>query len=303
MYIEKPDYQNLFHERPLHSLGELFYENTKLNRINSRPLGIHIGIILSVPYFTQFITNAYKCYPHATAVPLEPRTVQKEELPTPESRILEGLTKCLELRRSAREFSTKPLEKDDVARILQYSYGVTKEFSSPNFLGGSTVRFRAIPSAGGVFPLEVYPICMNVEGLDPGVYHYNVRDDALELLKGCDSKDLTEKCIDIFTMVGITNPALVLAITGIFRRNTFKYMDRGYRFTFIEAGHLGQNIHLLTTAMGLGCVALGGFLDDEVNGMLHINGVEEGAVYALAIGTLSTTDFQQTPIATESPLL
>lgn len=283
MYIEKPDYHNLFFERPHSSVGELFYENTKLSRLNSRPFGIHIGIITSISYYIEHIVNAYKCYPHSKRIVPESERV-KYATSRDRHDMSESVKACLQERRSIRHFSSQPLALDEVKDLLMYGAGVTKEFSPSESYRDIKMSLRAFPSAGALYPLEVYLISLSVQGIGAGIYHYNVRDNVLEILKECDPKDLTRRSFDIFTMSGITNPGLIIPISAVFRRTTFKYMDRGYRFIFIEAGHLGQNFSLLANALGLGSVELGGYLDDEVNDLLGIDGVEEGVVNCMVFG-------------------
>jgi SagB-type dehydrogenase family enzyme len=78
--------------------------------------------------------------------------------------------------------------------------------------------------------------------------------------------------------------SLIVFITAIFERSIFKYGDRGYRFVFLEAGHVGQNINLVTNALGLGCTNIGGFFDRQIDDFLGIDGVTHSTIYMMAIG-------------------
>jgi SagB-type dehydrogenase family enzyme len=77
---------------------------------------------------------------------------------------------------------------------------------------------------------------------------------------------------------------LVLVLTAIFQRLRWKYQERAYRYALLEAGHLGQNVYLAATSMGMGACAVGAFLDDGLNGLLGVDGKDEAALYLLAVG-------------------
>jgi SagB-type dehydrogenase family enzyme len=179
-------------------------------------------------------------------------------------------------RRSVREYSDQPMALEELSRLLHYGGGITAE------RWGN--RLRAAPSAGALYPIEVYPVIHRVQGLEPGLYHYRVQDHALELLR---TADLTGEIVRHGLAQGFLGEAnLVLVLTAIFQRLRWKYQERTYRYALLEAGHLGQNVYLAATSMGMGACAVGAFLDEELNGMLGIDGRGEAAIYLLAIGKL-----------------
>jgi SagB-type dehydrogenase family enzyme len=122
-----------------------------------------------------------------------------------------------------------------------------------------------------------------VDGVAAGVYHYDIAGHALELLTPGDFRGAVVRQGLMQEFLGEAN--VVVFLTVIFQRMRFKYQDRSYRYGLIEAGHLGQNLYLAATSMGLGACAVGAFLDDEMNAMLGVDGREEAAVYMLSIGT------------------
>ena len=104
---------------------------------------------------------------------------------------------------------------------------------------------------------------MHVEGLEPGLYHYNSARHELRFLRyGDESRAISEGLVQSSLAL---DTSLIFFITGIFSRSTFKYGDRGYRFTLIEAGHVAQNLNLAATALGLGCTNIGGFFDRQID--------------------------------------
>lgn len=197
-----------------------------------------------------------------------PRLVQVV-LPKPRLK-LSSLQVILEERRSKRIFSTVPISKQSLSTLLYYSAGI-------NPYNKKIDRFY--PSAGARFPLETYIISTNTQ-LSKGLYHYYVPSHCLEKLYQFNDF----KFEDYFNQRWIRKTNLLVLITGVFKRNTLKYQDRGYRYILLEAGHMGQNFYLVSTALGLSCCAIGGFADNNFNKLLDIDGINESILYALAIG-------------------
>lgn len=184
----------------------------------------------------------------------------------------------LRKRRSIRQFSDASISKKELYFILFSSCGLT-------YLGETfDDSRRPYPSAGARYPLEVYPIILNCKEIKKGLYHYNVKENCLELLL---QEDLSTWLIK--TIGGerwIKNSAVVFIITSVLDRTRIKYGDRGYRYSLIEVGHVGQNICLLATELGLGICPLGGYIDTEVNKLLDIDLQKEVALYLIAIGKI-----------------
>lgn len=206
----------------------------------------------------------YKTYPAA------PQIV----LPTP--RLTGGLSteEAIQRRRSARAYSGTPMTLDELSRVLFAMGGINGE------RWGN--RLRTAPSSGALFPIEAYPVVHNVEGLSPGVYHYGVDNHSLAQLRAADLREHVVQQGLMQEFLGQCN--VVIFLTIMLQRMRFKYQDRSYRYGLIEAGHLGQNIYLAATSMGLGACAVGAFMDDSINALLGLDGVEEAALYMLAVG-------------------
>jgi SagB-type dehydrogenase family enzyme len=199
---------------------------------------------------------------------------QRVSLPSPEE--FQGLytEEVIRRRRSRRNYSGQAMTLEELSRLLYLTGGITGE-SWGN-------KLRAAPSAGALYPIELYLVIHRVEGLEPGLYHYVVPDHALGLLRAEDLRGEIVKHGLMQEFLGQAN--LVLVFTAIFQRLRWKYQERAYRYALIEAGHLGQNVYLAATSMGMGACAVGAFLDDGLNAMLEVDGEEEAAVYMLAAG-------------------
>lgn len=188
------------------------------------------------------------------------------------------LSDVIKKRKSIRSFSGQEISQNQIFHLLLNSCGLIEEKKDINN------SRRSYPSAGARYPLEVYPIILNCKGLKKGLYHYNVKENSLELLL---EENLNKWLIEITGgEKWIGNAAVVFIITGVLDRTRIKYGDRGYRYALIEAGHIGQNMCLLATELGLGSCPLGGFIDYKVNTLLDINLQKEVTLYLVAIGRI-----------------
>lgn len=183
-------------------------------------------------------------------------------------------------RRSRRDFSRTPITKQELSLLLKYSCGNTEPMENGR-------SHRAQASGGARFPIEVYPIVfrsgdLSAGGLKAGLYHYNVKNHALDVLWDREFSD--EDIGQIFFYPWVKGAAIGIVMTAIFWRNQNKYGERGYRYILLEAGHIGQNIYLVCEALGLKCCALGATLDENLEKLIDIDGVTESVVYGLAIG-------------------
>lgn len=250
-----------------------FHENTKLTKQNSRPYGEYIEWLVGEKYFVERMMNAYKVYPTAPRIDL-PKDLQS---------LTVEFERVIQTRRSLRNFDGRSMNLNDLSKILLNSYGITGSIAIPHH-PSMVQHLRATPSAGALYPLEIYLAIFRVKDLQKGLYHYNVESHLLEFLKGgIFAKKIGELCF-VEPFVKIKKSCLVLILSAVFNRTLFKYQDRGYRFILMEAGHLAQNVSLVCHAMGLGSVLIGGFLDDEMNQLLDLDGRYESVIYPIIIG-------------------
>lgn len=187
-----------------------------------------------------------------------------------------SLGEVLAARASTRRFAAVPLELEALGRLLHASYGVkgTRE------VDGELSYARAAPSAGGLYPVELYVALRGVTGAGDGVYHYDARSSELELL----SAGGVQAALAAMTLGQemIADANVVIAIAADISRTTWKYGPRGYRYVWLDAGHVAQNLWLVGTAMGLGVVSVGGFFDDELNDCFGVGGSE--VIYLVCAG-------------------
>ena len=205
---------------------------------------------------------AYKSVPGAGAVPL----------PAPVVGGGPALREVVADRHSTREYAGG-MSAATLSSLLALTGGVRP----------GEDRRRTYPSSGALFPLELYPVVNDVEGVAPGVYHYDVRGHGLTPVRPGDASEaIMHGGLD---QDFLASADVVLVVTMIVQRMRFKYRDRSYRYGLLEAGHVGQNLYLAASSLGLGACAVGAFRDDEVNDLVDVDGREEFAVYLLAAGT------------------
>jgi SagB-type dehydrogenase family enzyme len=185
-----------------------------------------------------------------------------------------SVEKTIAKRRSERNFSRKPMSLAELSHILYYSGGITDKRS------GS----RASPSAGATYPLEVYPVINNVEGLPLGIYRYLIESHELELTREGDfRRGMAQAALEQRMLIEAN---VVLVLSAVFERTTRRYRERGHRYILLEAGHVAQNTCLVATSMGLGTCAIGAFYDDEFNRLLGLDGRKESVLYLVAVGKM-----------------
>jgi len=178
-------------------------------------------------------------------------------LPPPDRTGTAPLESLLDRRHSTREFADRPLDLGTVSQFLWAAGGVHRS-------GGR----RTIPSAGALYPLEIYLVAGAVSGLGAGVYRYGPRSHTLALTTEGDMRvRLTASAVGQRWM--ITAPA-VLVVAAEYERTTGKYGERGIRYAQIEVGAVAQNVYLQAEALGLGTTLVGAFDDAEVAQVLGL---------------------------------
>ena len=205
-------------------------------------------------------------------------------LPIPRKVTNISVEEAILLRRSIRRFKPEPITVEQLSMILWAAYGLTDPVKG---------FFRASPSAGATYPLEVYAVIGEKgvvdekgEYIEPGVYKYIVDIHALKLIKKGDYRDKLAKAA--LNQEWVRQAPLNIVVTAVFERTTRYYGERGeVRYVPMDVGHLGQNIYLMATALGLGTVAVGAFHDEEV-ARIVCESDEEIPMYIMPVGKPAT---------------
>ncbi|MCM3874156.1 MAG: SagB/ThcOx family dehydrogenase [Pyrinomonadaceae bacterium] len=190
-----------------------------------------------------------------------------------------ALMDLLERRRSYRDFAQSEMPLEHASALLFAGYGA---IAPARFSGQTAFLRRTVPSAGGLFPLEIYTFTQRVHGLEDGLYHYDVVAHSLQLLLRANLWSTLEPMFYAYPFMKDAN--LVVAMAAVFRRIQTKYGPRGYRYALLECGHVAQNICLRASELGLETLCMGGFLDSSLNELMALKPKEEGALYTVAAG-------------------
>lgn len=235
-------------------IGDEFQTSTKHRR--ERLLGGHLDWANK--------PETYKKYPSALQIQLSAEFPNKS-LP---------LVDVLKKRKSVRSFSPEPLSIADLSFLLWASTGIQRKDQG--------YEFRTVPSAGALYPIETYLMVNNVEDLEKALYHYNIQAHALEELKvGSFSEKIAHAALGQEMCV---EAPVALIWTAIFARSKWKYAQRAYRYVYLDAGHIAQNLALSATSIGLGSCQIGAFFDDEINQIIGVDGIEESVLYLSVVG-------------------
>jgi len=238
------------------AIGERFQEETKYT---AERLGGHY-------LDREHMPERYKNYPEST-----PRI----KLPDMRFGKDANLWETVLNRRSVRNYApdlSLPLEI--LSTLLWATQGITAE--------AWDFQLRSAPSAGGLYPIETYLMARAVVGLEPGIYHFRPHVFDLEFIK---SGDFSRAMANAALRQGMVAAAQVTFIwTAIVERSKWKYRQRAYRYIYLDAGHIAQNLYLAGTAEGLGICGIGALFDDAVNALIGVDGTEETVLYMASVG-------------------
>jgi SagB-type dehydrogenase family enzyme len=198
-------------------------------------------------------------------------------LPKPAKRGVMSVEEAIQRRRSIRSFTEAPISLNDLSQLLWAAQGITDEVRG----------FRAAPSAGALYPLELYVavgekgvIKRDGEYLKAGIYHYRPKDHSITfVLEGDLRGDLALAALG---QMFIADAPIVMVITAVYERTTARYGDRGVRYVHMEVGHAAQNVYLQSVALDLGTVVIGAFHDSRVKEILRLG--KESPLYLMPIG-------------------
>jgi SagB-type dehydrogenase family enzyme len=199
-------------------------------------------------------------------------------LPTPSWEAARPLFDVVRSYTPAKSFSPEPVSHSTLARLLLLTNGVTQ--------GGAGPARRAAPSAGALYAGEVYAVVERVDGVAPGVYSYHSPSHQLVALR--EGSLLKEVASALEPPPDSTHAALAVLLTNVFERYTVRYSNRGYRYAWIDTGHIGENLRLAASELGLGDLSPLRFEDARLNTLLGIDGQEEAVCAVHLVGRPTT---------------
>ena len=235
--------------------GDLFHRETKYRR-DMIPRG-------SLDWARQ--PSPYKEFPYA---------LKHFPIRSPDQKGGKPIWETIVQRRSCREFARDFITFAELSQLIWATQGITST--------AWEYDFRAVPSAGALYPIETYIVANRIEDIQAGVYHYNVKRNQLILLtEGHFGPDLQQAGLG---QEMLEEASCVFVWTAVIERSKWKYRERAYRYIYMDVGHIGQNLYLAATALNLGRCTVGAFYDEEVDRIIGVDGKEEVSVYLGAIG-------------------
>jgi SagB-type dehydrogenase family enzyme len=191
-------------------------------------------------------------------------------VPLPEPKLPDvSLDAAIRGRKSIRQFSGEPVGLGQTSTLLHCAYGRLESHR------------RVVPSAGGLYSLELFLLALGVDDLPQGAYRYDTLAHGLEKLPAVPGRSVRSAFV---VPTDADSSAALLVLAGVFWRTRFKYGTRGYRFVLLEAGHAAQNVLLAASALELAALPFGGFYDRQLDEILMLDSVHESVLYAMLVG-------------------
>jgi SagB-type dehydrogenase family enzyme len=185
-----------------------------------------------------------------------------------------SLDQILQRRKSIRDFRDKSISKGKLSYLLWASTGLQRMEDG--------YAFRTAPSAGALYPIETYVIANNIKALEAGLYHYSIQTHQLESVAQRDFRQQITAAALGQQMCAAA--AAVFVWSAVFERCKWKYGQRAYRYIYLDAGHIAENLALAAASLSLGTCEIGALFDDQVNAVLGIDGVEESVICMAVVG-------------------
>lgn len=237
-------------------------------------IGVIVALVLVMAIAITF--SVLMQHEPEPVAPMNTKDMQKIEvgerikLPEPSYTGNLSVEAAISQRRSIRAYSGENLTIEEVSQLLWAAQGITSSW------GG-----RTAPSAGALYPLELYLVVGDIEGIDKGVYKYIPEEHELEKIKDGDIR--TELADAALGQACVRDAAIDLVFTAVYERTTGKYSERGIRYVQMEAGHAAQNVYLQAVALDLGMVVIGAFIDGEVKEIMNM-AEQETPLYIMSVG-------------------
>ncbi|GAA0845086.1 SagB/ThcOx family dehydrogenase [Bifidobacterium pullorum subsp. gallinarum] len=179
----------------------------------------------------------------------------------------DGVNRC----RSSRDFICEPMSQKALFTILHSSYLIETDSNG--------IKKSTTPSAGGIFPVEIFLLINRVEGVIPGIFHYHRELGKLSFINQPTKREIV---VPINKRLLISSAAQIIFTINV-ENLVKKYGSRGYRYALIECGHIGQNISIVCESLAIGCCPIGGFYDRDISSILNLN-KSYLPIYMYAIG-------------------
>lgn len=186
------------------------------------------------------------------------------------------LRTAIERRASIRKYSNMPISMEELSYLLWCTQGVRKTFEN-------NITLRNVPSAGACHAFETYLLVSRVDGLQPGIYRFLALSHNLLQVNIDESiaDRVTEACLN---QSFIKTSAVTFIWIAVTERMTRRYGERGYRYMYLDAGHVCQNLYLSAESINCGVCAVAAFSDNSINRILDLDGENQFVIYIASVG-------------------
>lgn len=272
--LRAPRQLSLTYERDDVRVGRVYHENSKMRTAYGTLPPVDIAEMS--PPARRLLGQAYRDFGHARR--------QYPTRPAGEPRLL-TLDQVVRRRRSWAAMGDGELTLAELAHLLTLSYGTTGAA-----VAGQDLRLplRATPSAGGLYSCDMFVLVDRVTGVEPGLYYFHPGKRLLQLVD--DERTLAEVADYTGYRERAGEAAAMVVYVGAFRRNQWKYRERGYRTVLLDCGHLAQSVVTTATSLGLVAHPMIAFVDDYFNAYVGVDGVEDAVLYLTLLGPRRTGD-------------
>ena len=269
--VKTPDslIKGTLHSKKNRFLSEEYLLNYKWNNNN---LGFRIGL-----------SNFFSSDAALTYVILDMEEEKKDSitLPNPKN-IRVGLSTTIKSRRSVRKYSNSSMSLQDLSNIFYYAQGISDEVDAYN-IPSKKIKLRNSPSAGGLYPIQLFTYIKNVKDIKDGVYKYYPYSHSLKPVK-IKKEIFKVRSLAEFGIINAENSNLIIFYVYNFLKNSRKYGDNGLNYALIETGETAQNIQLLSTALGYGCCDIGGYEKHYIEDILNLDGIFNHVIHMTIVG-------------------
>ena len=218
----------------------------------------HLSSFIVISFVSLFLTFNFFCQGEREKANMKISDSELIELPQPNFSGEISVEEALYKRRSIRNYTDAPLTISEISQILWSAQGITEK----------SYGLRTAPSAGALYPLEIYIAASNVENLAPGLYKYKPQNHTIKKVSEGDKRiDISNAAL---RQDAIENSSATIIITAVYERTAVKYGNRAERYVHIEVGAAGQNIYLQSVSLGLGTVMIGAFKDIDLKDVLSL---------------------------------
>jgi SagB-type dehydrogenase family enzyme len=198
-----------------------------------------------------------------------------------------SLDRAILQRRSIRGFSGSNLSPSELSTLLFYSCGIQ---AVSRLADDRNSYYRNVANSGNLGSCEIFVIALNVDDLPPGIYHYDSLTAGLSNVRSGQYQQWLGEFV--LYQSELASAAALMVVVGAVGRLKSKYGERGYRLALLDAGHVSQNVYLIATALGLSVCATAGFIDEELDRALRIDGLDYASMLVLGLGHRNEIDAQ-----------